>query len=119
MSSFDFVRLTKFLEKDEPKRECRLFEKERMSWFETPILSSIYGHEWGEKQKTSPLRTGLWGKVRFHTPQERETGFGPATFSLARKHIHFIKENVVFANCKRLSTLFSEVKIKERMLSLV
>ena len=50
---------------------------------------------------------------------KRETGFGPATFSLARKHICFARENVVLANRKRLSTLFSEAKIKERMSSLI
>jgi hypothetical protein len=38
--------------------------------------------------------------------------------SLARKHICFARENVVLANRKRLSTLFSEAKIKERMSSL-
>lgn len=85
MSSCDFVRLTKLHCKHGTKRECRLFKKVRMSWFETFLLSLIFAVEWGRKQKTSPLRTGLWGEPGFRTPQERETGFGPATFSLARR----------------------------------
>ncbi len=43
---------------------------------------------------------------------------GPATFSLARTNTISPMKNVVLANYKRLSTLFSEAKIKERMLSL-
>ncbi len=85
MSSCDFVSLTKFHRKPETKRECRLFKRERMSWFATSLLSLIFAVEWGRKTKNQSTSDWFVGILVKSPSKKRETGFGPATFSLARR----------------------------------
>ncbi len=53
--------------------------------FEGGEKGSVFLLKWGKKKHTSLTLTGVWVRCPFEGYRKRETGFGPATFSLARR----------------------------------